>query len=357
MVPLPKSLEKGIKQALEIFVQTMTNANKILEHSKDLSILSYNFTDGFVLMEYSAGVQYNLHLFVHMKGKAKPVEFVANVFLPLLGAGMTTYQKYSSLLNGTVHVIINIRATSSLESFLRMYQDVCIVKNKIKMHLHVSMLADNPKAGQQISHLAMRYPRELITVYDFSQLGLTITEGYKNVVRNIPHDDDLVILMDDKLHFTKSFIRHVLLNVVKGRQVYMPVFFSFYNPEFVSRYLKNNQTADISADTGFFLYYNYQIIGIYKSDYDKVMRTRSESAGKVIRNDIYTLVDQLLSSDLYIMRSLEPHLRRKYQPKVCTSLSGWQLKLCMSSKTDRIGNKQILTSLLIEHHVLDDYID
>ena len=331
----------------------MTKTNEKPRKSKAPSIPSFHLIDGFILSEFSSGVQYNLHLSAHTRGQYQSVEYFANVFLPYQGAGMATYQKITNLAQPTVHVIIYTRATSNLEHFLQMYQDVCIAKNRIKTHLHVSMLAANPRAREQVSYLTTHYPRELITLHDWSELGLSIQDGYGHVINTLP-DDDIVILMDYKLLFTEAFLAHALLNAVMGRQVYMPIFFSFYSPKFVSEYLHKTPITDISADTGFFLSYSYQVVVLYKSDYYQTMRrTAADNVKGEIGKGNNRLVDKLISSDLYVMRALEPHLRREYQAKVCSFLSGLQYKLCEKLRADTIGNKQMFASLLMDNDLLD----
>lgn len=352
VLSLPEGVGKGVNQALEVLLQIM-NRNERQRQSRVHFVPPYHLFDGFVLMEYSSGVQYNLHLSVHRQGRENPIEFFGNVFLPFHGAGMATYQRSTYLLRKVVHMVINVGTASNLEGFLQRYRDICIVKNKLKMHLHISMFGTNTKARLQVADLVAQHPREPITSYDLGGQGFSHSVGYEHVIKNLL-DDDLVILMDHSLFFTKEFIWHVLMNAVKGHQVYMPIFFSFYKPELVSRYLHKTPMVGISVDTGFFLRYNYQVVGIYKSDYVTVTSGAGTfNAGGGARNDDIRFVDKLVSSDLYIMRALEPYLRRKYQSRTCASLSGIQRQVCENSKADAIGSKRMLASLLIDHKLLN----
>ncbi len=313
------------------------------------------FYDGYALLDYSSGVQYNLHLSVHrkVKNRIEPIELMASIFLPFHGAGMATYERQYILDRKIVNFIINVASNVNLEGFLEMYRRVCILDDKVSTHLHVSLFGSKSRATQQVANLVSEYPRALITSYDLSGSSFSHSIGYHHVVKNL-QDDDLILLMDHTLTFTKDFVRHIQMNVVQGHQVYMPIFFSFYKPGLVMQYLRKMSVPEmVSADTGFFLRYNYQVVGIYKSDYDALQKRTVKIKGSGARNDDIRFVEKLISSDLYVMRALEPCLKRGYQSRTCTSLSGIQKQVCENSKADAIGSKRMLASLLIDHNLLD----
>lgn len=144
------------------------------------------------------------------------------------------------------------------------------------------------------------------------------------------------------------------MNAVRGRQAYFPILFSYYKPELVSQYVHRSQQLAISADSGFFLRYNYQVVAIYKSDYDAVNNVILTNPGGAARNDDVRFVDKALHSNIYVMRSLEPFLRRKYLTRTCNTSTGSSAHTaCMNSKADAIGSKKMLGSLLISHDLLD----
>jgi hypothetical protein len=144
------------------------------------------------------------------------------------------------------------------------------------------------------------------------------------------------------------------MNTIKGRQIYFPILFSFYKPDLVQQHLQRPLQMLISADTGFFLRYNYQVVSIFKSDFT-IIGGFADSAGKSNShlNDDVKFVDKVLSTDIYAMRALEPYLRRHYRPRTCKGLSGNTHLACMNSRADAIGSKKILGSLLVSHDLLD----
>lgn len=347
VISLPTDVSKGMNMALEVLVGVMNQH----ETAKTMFIPPYHLYDGFMLVEHSSGVQYTLHMSLHQTGSEVPVEGIANVFLPFQGAGMATYQLAKELERKTVHLIVNVGKTSDLSQFVRMYEDVCI-RNSLGTHLHVVIFGSEGNVRSQIADLVARHPREPISSYELMEGRFSHSLGYKHVSDKLL-EDDLLLLLDHTFLFTSEFIWHVRMNAVKGRQAYFPILFSFYKPELVNRFLKRASQTVISADTGFFLRYNYQVVAIYKSDYDKVRGVELSSAGGVSKNDDVRFVDKALSSDIYVMRALEPYLRRNYRVRSCSSLSGSALTACMNSKADAIGSKKILGSLLISHELLD----
>ena len=70
----------------------------------------------------------------------------------------------------------------------------------------------------------------------------------------------------------------------------------------------------ISADTGFFLRYNYQVVSLFKAVFTTVGGF-TDSAGKSNShlNDDIKFVDKVLLMDIYAMRALEPYVMIAYK--------------------------------------------
>lgn len=349
MVSLPSAVSKGINAALEVLIATM----KQQDQSKRSFNPPYHLFDGFMMTDHSAGVQYCLHMSVHRGDVAEPVEYVAEVFMPFQGAGMARFHEASSYHQRTVHLIINIHQTSNLKDFLGMYEAICI-KEALNTHLHVVLFGDNARARAQIGEVVSSHPGQPISLYELADGIFSHSVGYDHVINKLD-SGDLLVLFDYSFTFTGEFIRHVRMNTVKGHQAYFPILFSFYKPELVRRFVQHPLLMAISADTGFFLRYNYQVVAIYKSDYDTVKGVElANTGGGVAKNDDVKLVNKALSSNIYVMRALEPSLRRNYRMRSCHNLTGSSHTACMNSKADTIGSKKILGSLLITHDLLDE---
>ena len=332
--------------ALEVLIDHM---NHFQSHTPRF-LPPYHLFDGYMVTDRSSGIQYSLHLSVHKAGQKVPVEYRADVFLPFQGAGMATYQEATPLRQRTVHLIINAGRTADLGPFLNMYESICI-RNKLGTHLHIVLFGNEGKARSQLADVVARHPRDLISSYEVMEGGFSHSSGYKHVADKLSVDD-LLVMLDYNFVFTSEFIDHVRMNAVKGLQAYFPILFSYYKPELVAQYVRTSQQSTISADTGFFLRYNYQVVAIYKSDYDIINGITLSNAGGVAKNDDVRFVDKALHSSIYVMRGLEPFLRRKYLTRTCGSSSSVRAA-CMNSKADAIGSKKMLASLLIGHDLLD----
>ena len=339
------TVNRGINMALAVLVTSMNKH----QGSSSQFVSPYSLLDGYMLTDHSSGVQYKLHLSLHKTGTKHSLEYLADVFLPFHGAGMTHYAAVESLSKRTVHLIINVGKTADLTNFVYMYEKVCIDK-ALPTHLHVVMFGVEGEARVQLAELVSRHPTEPISSYELMEGVFSHTGGYQHVASKL-QPDDLMVLMDYHFSFTSQFIWHVQMNTVMQQQMYFPILFSYYKTDLIRKYVAKSHLSTISADTGFFLRYNYQVVGIFKCDYDTVSLRPSEApSGK---NDDVKFLDKALSSDIYVMRALEPSLRRPYLKRSCDRLSGTSHTSCMNSKADAIGSKKMLGNLLISHDLLD----
>ena len=345
VVGLPDSLKIGINTALEVLLQIMNER----EGTMRPFIPPYHLYDGFTVTDQSSGVEYLLHMSVHREGKPDPVEYTADIFLPFQGAGMVTYQAAELLFRTTVHITICISPSTILNDFLTMYEEVCL-RPKLNTHLHVVTFGENENAHSRVTQLSSNYPRQLISTHDLAGQKFSYSAGISFVV-SLLKPDDLVLFFDHNFVFTAEFLTHCCMNTIQGRQAYFPILFTFYKQDLVRKFIQHDLQSLISADTGFFLRYNYQVASIYKSDFDAI--GGFENQGKTHLNDDVRFVDKVLSTNIYVMRALEPYLRRYYKPRTCQGLSGNAHIACMNSRADAIGSKKILGSLLVSHDLLD----
>ncbi len=350
VVTLPGRVRTGINSALEVLIDIMNRQNA----PKHVFVPPYHLFDGFVMADHSSGLEYTLHMSVHRDKKADPFEYVASIFMPFDGAGMAVYQEAIQLKTLRIHLVVNVRL-SSLSDFLHNYQSVCL-QNEFTTHLHVVIFGTNGLVQSQISELIAQHSqsKKLIHTYELPEKEFLPSRGYSHVAENNIPEDEILLLMDPMFVFTAEFLWHIRMNVVRGKQAYFPILFSFYKPELVDEYLQRPLKMAISADTGFFLRYNYQVVAIYKSDYIAVNQRQLSNKGTLTRNDDIKFLDKVLSSDIYVFRCLEPYLTRKYRKRNCEGLTDNAHSACMNSKADTIGSKKILGSMLIAHELLSD---
>lgn len=348
VVGLPDSLKIGINNALEVLLEIMNER----EGNVRPFVPPYHLYDGFTVTDHSSGVEYILHMSVHRQGQPAAMEYTADIFLPFQGAGMVTYQEAGKLFQTTVNIIISIGQSTPMNDFLTMYEDVCL-RPKLNTHLHIVIFGENENVKTKVNQLLSRYSQQQITMYQIRGKKFSYSAGYTHVVEKL-HEEALVVFFDQNFVFTAEFLTHCLMNTIRGRQAYFPVLFSFYKQDLVNKFTQHDVQMLISADTGFFLRYNYQVASIYKSDFDVIGGFESlHQGGKPQFNDDVRFVDKVLSTDIYVMRALEPYLRRYYKPRTCQGLSSNARSACMNSRADAIGSKKILGSLLVSHDLLD----
>ena len=331
---LSKSRQTGIYSALEVLQDIMKNEEP---DAQPFTI------DGFTVTDQSSGVYYIMHVSMQRKGVRHRAEFVADIFLPFQGAGMGMYQKFEDLSRTTVNIIVGVTQKTDMSNFLDMYEKVCLQPSLHQIQLHVVLFGECKKTKARVDMLHRLYTRRSVTTYDSPTKSFSYASAYNHVASKLD-DTELMVLLDHNLVFTAEFLDHCRMNAIRGTQVFFPMLFSFYNPELVH---PHSPQMLISADTGFFLHYNYQVVAIYKSDYKQVF-----SFG-MNQGDVQ-LVDKVLSSNLHVMRALEPNLRRLYKPRSCKELTGTARLDCMNSRADAIGSKKSLGSYLIAHKMLEN---
>ena len=347
VIGLPNALKTGVNLALEILLDTMNER----EGSVNPFVPPYHLYDGFTTLDHSSGVQYSLHMSVNRKGITASQEYIAHIFLPFQGAGMAVYEKSELRFAPTVHMIVSVAETTDLSEFLQTYEVVCLEQN-LRTHLHLVVFGKNNPVSSLVSKLKSRHIGAGITTYENTRSNFSHASGYQLVSERL-QDSDLLVLFDYSFVFTSEFIDHCRMNTVQGKQAFFPILFSFYKPELVQ---KNQQRAPqmlISADSGFFLRYNYQVVSIYKSDYVAISQSTSSQGSKGHLNEDLRFLDKALASNVYVMRGLEPYLRCHYRPRTCKGLSGSTRLACMNSRADTIGSKKILGSILATHDLLD----
>ena len=335
VVGLPRSHISGIESSLEVLQDLMhTNFSPRDE-----------VVDGFTVTDQSAGIYYTLHVSMHREDVKEPVEYIAYMFLPFQGPGMGTYKRFDVLLRTTVNIIVGTTQNKDISDFLDMYEKVCL-KPGLNTHLHVVLFGECKNSKAKVTKLQRMYTRKSVSAHELPKKRFSYASTYNHVATKLS-DKELMVLMDPDFVFEADFLNHCRMNADRGKQVYFPMFFSFYKPELVHKYIQQSAQMLISPDTGFFLHYNYQVVVIYKSDYEQVGNLRMN------QGDDMQLLNKVLSSSLCVMRALEPSLRRLYKPRTCNEFTGDTRMDCMNSHAEAIGSKKLLGSFIIDHGLLD----
>ena len=305
----------------------------------------YHLYDGFVLNDFSRGVEYALRLSVHLNGNSDPYQLVANVFLPFNSAPLVQYRPWSAVTSSTVmSMLVHFDQYADHSHFLNLFEKICLKRN-LRVSLHVALTAfdGSKKIIEELSSLRSRYPAAKITY------KLTTQTARGNALHQIvPEDKErLLLFFDPNYILTETFIDHCLMNTIANKQVFFPVIFSLYNSDIADK-LNIPRKSIVSAETGFWNKYNYRVVCIYQSDYQSVggFHTTLQSSKDV------ALFEKVRDSPLKIFRALEPYLVRPFMQRSCQDLPKAQQVTCLNVVMDTVGSREQLGLLVLQHKLV-----
>ena len=331
---LPPSHVAGVNMALEVLLGIMESDGHGPFSPK------CRLEEGFVAQDPSSGVSYALVVsLMGLRPSLGAVRYVARVFLPLLGPGLSHYQMAAEAFDTRLHVAVAVTRGDILDRFLHMYHTVCLKMNSAT-HLHLVLLNDTTRSTF-LEELVWSYGKS-ITCYHAN--GLSTTDAHSLVARSLSDHTQLLLMRPD-LEFTAEFLDHCRMNTLKGMQVFSPVPFSMYSTD-----LPGQNTPPLGY-AGFFLHHSYEVVCIYTSDYlDNVRPLMLDEPHPLVKPQ---LINRLALSNLYVMRALEPHLVRPYIYGQCSTLKGQQKTDCILAQVEAIGSKKLLASLLAASYELE----
>ena len=305
----------------------------------------YHLYDGFVLNDFSRGVEYVLRLSVHFDGNSDPYRLVANVFLPFNSAPLVQYRPWLAVTTSTtMSMLVHIDQYTDHSHFLSLFEKICLQRN-LRVSLHVALTAfdGSDKIIEELSSLRSQYPTAEITYKLTSQTA----RGHA-LHQIVPEDkEQLLLFFDPNYILTETFIDHCLMNTIANKQVFFPVIFSLYNSDIADK-LNIPRKSIVSAETGFWNKYNYRVVCIYQSDYQNVggFDTTLQSGEDV------ALFEKIRNSPLQIFRALEPYLVRPFMQRSCDELPEAQQVTCLNAVMDTVGSRRQLGLLVLQHKLV-----
>ena len=154
-------------------------------------------------------------------------------------------------------------------------------------------------------------------------------------------ESDLLFLIDVDISFTSSALDRVRLNTVKGKQVYFPIVFSEYDPQF-------RPSDSISERNGYWREYGFGIAAFYKSDFKQV--TGFDTSIKGWGKEDVSLYEKFVGTNLTIFRAPDPDLKHIFHEIFCdVGLSPAQYEMCLGTKRNTLGSTYDLTKYLFQH--------
>ena len=122
-----------------------------------------------------------------------------------------------------------------------------------------------------INTLRAKYPERLIEVIVLEK-GKVFSRGIglQEASKRIENRNEILFFCDVDLVFAPDTLSHIRRNTVRGKRVYYPVFFSQYDPDVVYAEKERPRTHfSFEELDGFWRYFSYGMLSIYKSDFDR----------------------------------------------------------------------------------------
>ena len=339
------------KSSIDIALQVIINQMNRKRKSTDLFSPPYHLNEGYMVMDESAGLEFIFDMSVKSKATGNLQNYIANVQLPFQSPGISFYHSMEDIAPKTVNIIVPIaHYHHQVSQFLEMFETECLRMNE-RVYLHLVFFYHDEVISTKLSQIREIYEKAKIKVYEITDKPYSTSYAY-NYMAEILSDDDLMLFADLSFQFSSKFLAHCRVNTIKDKQAFSPIAFSLYKPELVKKFTSKAEKETITSDNGFFLRYNYQVISLYRSDYAKSGGFR-RSKGSTMSEDSQ-LIENILKTDIYLMRALEPYLIRLYRPRNCSVLqSKSKRESCMKSVADSIGSKKVLGTYLLQNGMLD----
>ncbi|KAI0989914.1 hypothetical protein GJ496_006570 [Pomphorhynchus laevis] len=244
-----------------------------------------------------------------------------------------------------------------LRKFLSSFRDAFFVKGQKTRFVTLTVVAssaDTPDVVGILNDAKKELPMKIVwTSNKFNRAK------YRTLGADQFSSCDLLFFIDLDMVISEILLERIQQSVVKGIQVYMPIVFSqneysFWrlDDENINSSCNDNDMC-INEDKGFWRYYGFGMIGIYKSDLDLVggWDTSIDGWGK---EDVY-LIEALIKANITVFRPPDPSLVHIYHPKECNKddLPIDQYKMCIGTQSLTAASYRVAASFarkIITHH-------
>ncbi|XP_066294804.1 chondroitin sulfate synthase 3-like [Branchiostoma lanceolatum] len=257
-----------------------------------------------------------------------------------------------SAIKETVHIIVPLHGRLSIfERFMKNYEAVCLETDsnvELLIILFKTTEAETSRVLDVLDEYREKYPASTIKVIlmtePFSR-GIGLNAGASHFGNN-----SLLFLCDVDLIFTENFFDRCRGNAVLGRQVYFPVMFSQYDPQFAD--VGNTASGDqsnrkggptavgyhlLTKDTGYWRFSSYGMACLYRQDFVNVGQFDTSIRGWGFED--LSLFEKFVKSKVETFRAVDPGLIHVYHPIHCDpNLPAIQYSMCIGSKTNTYGS-------------------
>lgn len=313
---------------------------------------------GYVRENPLYGVDYILDMFLTYKkyrGKKMTVPVRRHAYLQKAFSQLEFKEIYSENSNPShpdplksyVNIIVPLYGRlENFKRFLKNIESVCFQAEE-KVHLTVILYeSDQEEVSESklvFEDLVRRYPtydlRLIDAVGPFSRAN-ALEIGSKAFPL-----DSLLFFLDVDIVLDFGVMDRVRLNTIKSQQVYFPVVFSEYDPE----YLENDSEMPLlSEERGYWRQFGYGIVSIYHSDLINVggFDTSIQGWGK---EDV-DLYSKVVRSNLTVLRAADPGIVHIFHPIFCSpELEDLQYEMCWGSKLSSLSSQKTLARIILSN--------
>lgn len=178
-----------------------------------------------------------------------------------------------------------------------------------------------------------------------------------------PDDDCLLAFIDVDMVFTERTLEHIRSHTIRGHQVYFPIVFSQFDPSFGAPLASSSTDSidvqesmfDIDDDRGYWRFYGFGIVSVYRSDLERVggMNTSIHGWGQ---EDVDLYDRTVACQDLTVFRAPDPALVHVFHPIACddSKLTDKQKKMCVGTRAGTYASQKRLARYWIDHHAYPD---
>ncbi|XP_047476837.1 chondroitin sulfate N-acetylgalactosaminyltransferase 1-like [Penaeus chinensis] len=232
---------------------------------------------------------------------------------------------YHHLVAGSrpINIIMPLKGRpDNLQIFMQNLENILSKDNRLSVGLTVVYFKDDDQQEcQRILQKAEKSFPNLKTEFILQEGPFSRGRGLQVGVEKTTLRAEIVFFCDVDVLFTKEFLTRCQSTPVEGYQVFFPMVFSMYNPEFIYPLHKHRippplHQLEVNDNNGYWRVWGHGMVCIYKSDFFKIGGFDMAKSGW--GGEDLDLVRKTVRVGKYkIIRSLEPGLFHRYHSKEC----------------------------------------
>lgn len=261
---------------------------------------------------------------------------------------------------------------TTFKRFLDVYEKVAIEEDKY-CELLVVIFGSSSEIQSHLAELGNLKSRHIYQQInyihrqeDFSRGVALDTAARSSYIQ----DDNIILFIDVDMVFKLETLQRIRLNTLQGKQVYLPIVFSQYDPK--RRGQQQIPADEITNESGYFRQYGFGICAIFKSDIldeningfdkditgwgledvkflDKIVKSGNRQNSFMINTAELTQDYNASAAQmrrLTIFRAPDPSLVHIYHDINCdTNLETAQYNMCLGTKANSLASTSLMENI------------